>query len=194
MDTIRIGNRDYGLVKCLTCGKPRYRRMLYVKKFQFHFCSKRCVITARRRGMYGKPLTSFTTKCSICGNMLVRKQSERSSSGKYFCCAKCRSDGIKQSLVGRNPIRSNNPKAGRARARRLYPNNAPCEVCGKPNAQRHHVDGNTQNNLPINIRRLCPKHHIHADRMDHMKKISKIGAKISISKAKRDCFGKFIHR
>lgn len=192
--TIRVGNRDYLLVRCLSCKKPRYRRKFYALKYKAHFCSRRCLSEARSKGAYGAPLTSIKSRCSSCGSELKRKKSEASKSGKYFCSKKCLSVGISKRLVGVNPIRSFTPKAGRQRARYIFPESKPCEVCGKPNSQRHHKDGNPCNNRPSNIQRLCPKHHIHADRMDHMRRIQPVGSRISVAGCVRDKTGKFSKR
>ena len=54
-------------------------------------------------------------------------------------------------------------QAGRQRAYRLYPKIGPCRVCGNPKSERHHKDGNTENNVPDNIDILCRKHHMEAD-------------------------------
>ena len=52
-------------------------------------------------------------------------------------------------------------QSGRSRALRWFPD-GPCEVCGSP-AERHHVDDNTANNDPANIRMLCRRHHMESD-------------------------------
>lgn len=191
--TIRIGNRDFGLVRCLICGKERYRRMLYVKKLKHHFCSKACLMEARRRGLYGKPILELTTQCAICGLSVRRKRSEASSTGLYFCSHKCQSEGIRRRLVPTNPVRNHSPKAGRQRARYIFSEKQPCSVCGKVNGQRHHKDGNPDNNHPSNIAWLCPKHHVHADRLAHMKKIRPAGTAASLAVCKRDSSGRFAH-
>jgi len=49
----------------------------------------------------------------------------------------------------------------RKRARRLY-NVQPCSVCGQT-GERHHIDGNANNNDPSNIAFLCRRHHMIAD-------------------------------
>ena len=54
------------------------------------------------------------------------------------------------------------PKAGRERAVRRYPM-GPCESCGEPGRDRHHVDGNTANNEPGNIEILCRRCHMKRD-------------------------------
>lgn len=190
--SVKRGNRTFILVSCLTCGKTRYRREYYFLNFKHHFCSRGCVIEARRKGIYGKPLELLTKYCSICNIQLKRKPSEISRSGKHFCSRKCQSMGIKQRLIPTNPIRTSNPVAARQRAITLFREEKPCEVCGKSPSQRHHKDGNPSNNNSDNISRLCPKHHIHADRMEHMRRIQKIGTKISIAQAQRDSFGRFI--
>ena len=55
--------------------------------------------------------------------------------------------------------------AGRAIARKLYPGPLVCEreTCVKP-AERHHVDGDTHNNVRSNIMFLCRNHHHEEDR------------------------------
>ncbi|KKK49301.1 hypothetical protein LCGC14_3136420 [marine sediment metagenome] len=52
--------------------------------------------------------------------------------------------------------------SGRDRARRMYPVPKPCTMCGEK-GERHHKDGNTLNNEPINIDWLCRRHHMMAD-------------------------------
>ncbi len=51
---------------------------------------------------------------------------------------------------------------GRSRAERMYPNPGPCVVCGNK-GERHHIDGNTANNLPENVRILCRHCHMEED-------------------------------
>jgi len=56
------------------------------------------------------------------------------------------------------------PAAGHRRARVLYPDLGPCERCKlKPAVERHHVDGNTLNNAPNNIQKLCRRCHMIVD-------------------------------
>ena len=55
-------------------------------------------------------------------------------------------------------------KAGRARAGRLYPDLGPCGECGLvPARDRHHRDGNAQNNAPENVAFLCRRCHQRID-------------------------------
>jgi hypothetical protein len=54
-------------------------------------------------------------------------------------------------------------KGGRTRALRIYSNIGKCERCGAESPERHHVDGNTANNSPSNIRILCRKCHMTED-------------------------------
>ncbi len=57
----------------------------------------------------------------------------------------------------------------RARARRAYPLGK-CERCERTAVDRHHIDGNTGNNAPENIARLCRRCHYAADgRIDAMR-------------------------
>ena len=52
--------------------------------------------------------------------------------------------------------------SARERARRLFSNKQPCEICGK-DAEIHHRDGNPFNNEATNISWLCRFHHMEVD-------------------------------
>lgn len=52
---------------------------------------------------------------------------------------------------------------GNIRAIKLFPILGKCELCERNATDRHHKDGNTLNNEPTNIQRLCRKHHIFLD-------------------------------
>lgn len=54
-------------------------------------------------------------------------------------------------------------KSGRSRALRLYPESVPCVKCAAAKSERHHKDGNTRNNAPENIERLCRRCHMLSD-------------------------------
>ena len=54
-------------------------------------------------------------------------------------------------------------KGGRARALRMYRDIGPCQSCGDPKAERHHIDANTANNAPSNIAFLCRRCHMKED-------------------------------
>jgi hypothetical protein len=52
---------------------------------------------------------------------------------------------------------------GRKRAEKMYPHAGPCVECGAKKSERHHVDGDTSNNAPGNIKFLCRRCHMVAD-------------------------------
>ena len=54
-------------------------------------------------------------------------------------------------------------RGGRSRALRMYPEAGTCSVCGGENAERHHIDENTANNIPENIAFLCRRCHMAGD-------------------------------
>jgi hypothetical protein len=59
---------------------------------------------------------------------------------------------------------SSTEDAGRGFARRWFDMPEVCERCGeKPPCDRHHVDGNPQNNAPANIQFLCRRCHQETD-------------------------------
>lgn len=55
------------------------------------------------------------------------------------------------------------PQSGRARAARIYKDIGSCVNCGNPKSQRHHIDRNTLNNNPDNIKILCGYCHLLED-------------------------------
>lgn len=54
------------------------------------------------------------------------------------------------------------PHTKRNRARSRY-DLGPCQNCGKPGVDRHHVDGDTGNNTPKNVMILCRHCHMEMD-------------------------------
>ena len=52
--------------------------------------------------------------------------------------------------------------AGRKRAGHRF-SLGPCQSCGQPATDRHHIDGNTFNNAPENVAKLCRRCHMIAD-------------------------------
>jgi hypothetical protein len=70
----------------------------------------------------------------------------------------------------------------------------PCEVCGKLPSQHHHRNGNPIDNRIENIAFLCPKHHVHADRLDLLRKIAREGGISSVKLSKRGVDGRFQKR
>ena len=75
-------------------------------------------------------------------------------------------------------------KGGRTRALRMYPVIGPCELCGSPDSERHHLDGNTANNDHSNIAALCRKCHMTKDgRLSAFQKIATNQARTACSAA-----------
>lgn len=117
--------------------------------------------------------------CDRCGLVyrrsdLPNRQSNKHWAKRRFCSAECQSSWLGEfgaTLRGeKHPGWKGDDathQAGRKRARALYPDAKPCEVCGKP-GERHHRDGNPLNNAPENIGWLCRTHHIRTeDRMSY---------------------------
>jgi len=100
------------------------------------------------------------------GRSLASVQMKRQAMGLYALEA-VRRDALREQKIG-----VNNPnwkgeeckrRGGNDRARRLYPEDRPCERCNIPKGERHHKDGNTLNNTAENIEFLCRRHHMEAD-------------------------------
>jgi len=73
---------------------------------------------------------------------------------------------------------------GRQRARRLYPVIGPCERCGSPKSERHHIDGNPRNNARENISILCRKCHMIVDDRIDPGPYSNKSSKLNMEKAR----------
>lgn len=73
-------------------------------------------------------------------------------------------------------------KGGRTRALRAYPKIGPCVACGAARAERHHVDGNTANNEPANVRALCRRCHMASDgRLEAFREKAKIAQPMGVA-------------
>lgn len=114
----------------------------------------------------------------------------KGSRGEYKHTPEAREKIRQAKLAEKNPNwlgEKASTQAGRERAQRLYAPR-PCEVCANPKSERHHKDGNTQNNAATNIAFLCRKHHMEAD--------GRLKALIQMARAnrptERDAFGRFI--
>jgi hypothetical protein len=98
----------------------------------------------------------------------------QASAGSYDRCPDCRGWKAKKAAKCRSCTdyvdlargrwkESPSPGAGRTRARNLYAVEF-CERCGDSQyLERHHVDGDTSNNVARNIRILCRRCHMLVD-------------------------------
>ena len=109
------------------------------------------------------PMYRYAKFCNAC----KAKGSRNSRYGKPV--SEVTKDRIRQKRLARErkPCRKRNPLSvhgGRLFARRWFPMPAICEHCGLvPPLDRHHKDGNTQNNDRSNIAFLCRACHQKED-------------------------------
>lgn len=100
--------------------------------------------------------TRVRVSCGHCGRLFSTTNYRLSCGRGKYCCRRCAYDAI--------TARTTNRKAGRMRAKRAYPEIADCERCGgRPATDRHHVDGNTFNNLRSNVLFVCRRCHMELD-------------------------------
>lgn len=109
--------------------------------------------------------TRMTRTCARCGKQVSRPPSrffgppERS-----YCGLACRNAGLvlrgEASPAWKGDKAS--PPAGRKRARQAYRLGC-CARCGRSAVDRHHRDGDTNNNSPDNIESLCRRCHMATD-------------------------------
>lgn len=91
--------------------------------------------------------------CPECGVLIDRKASG----------CRAHSPLLRQAYEARR-VTSGHKNSGHGQARRLYPELGTCERCEKvPATDRHHIDGNTFNNIPENIAKLCRRCHQDVD-------------------------------
>jgi hypothetical protein len=136
---------------------------------------------------------AITVHCVICDKAIQRKPHEFiESKVGCFCSRTCLGTAMKTRVLKTGAPQKQDilPDSSRARARAIYEKRQ-CEQCDFFPAQIHHKDGNPYNNDRFNIAFLCPKHHVHADRMDLLKRISFMGGRVRAEKGKRDSRGKF---
>lgn len=117
-----------------------------------------------------------------CGTLLEQKrypcgvlETSRNFAKRRFCSTHCSNgDPARKRYCGgaREPRHGpNHPHwkgdtarstTKRRRAQKAYPL-AECEICDAPATDRHHRDGDTGNNHPRNIQRLCRRCHMRKD-------------------------------
>lgn len=138
--------------KCGYCGKEI--KVIPAKSRPINYCSRQCSSLYRR----GKPFHTEEAKERIRKAITGTKNPANSlaMTGKFEELAhRWSGDAIKG-------------QTGRHRAQRRF-SVRPCEICGadpnKTRIHRHHVDGNTANNLESNIRFLCTKHHFEIHKL-----------------------------
>lgn len=69
----------------------------------------------------------------------------------------------------------------------MYPL-GPCERCGEPGRDRHHIDGDTGNNVPENISILCRRCHMKIDgRLERLIEIARAERPIVPGKPCSEC-------
>lgn len=119
---------------------------------------------------------NWTGKCEHCDKQFS-KYHRASLPTPRFCSLSCRNRATSElphvkkiRSEARSGVNSNwwkgdsvSDRSGRSRALRKYKERAACEACGSQKSERHHKDGNTRNNAPENIARLCRKCHMIAD-------------------------------
>jgi hypothetical protein len=114
---------------------------------------------------------SVQAPCSHCldtGWVIMEAETEDGEFEEYaVLCRKC-SKGRFKSRGGFESDRYNWKGEDAAtgsknmRARRMFFEPGPCEVCGAK-GERHHKDGDPGNNVRENIAMLCRRHHMEAD-------------------------------
>jgi len=139
-------NRQRGTNRCVDCGTE-----IWPGGTRCQRCHQALPKAPRPRS-YPEGAKPSQRVCEGCGGL-------RSHGAKL--CRKC--SDLKRRGKGHTDHPVYPKQAGHKRAQTLYPLGV-CEWdgCDKGAAHRHHVDGNTLNNEPANIARLCVRHHLEA--------------------------------
>lgn len=105
--------------------------------------------------------------CKFCGKKQERKRYKNGDLESIFHFNKrpyCDIECMKNSFSKRKgPISNLKIRYSRLIANDLIPK-GPCELCGKPGMDVHHLDGNPLNNSLDNLKRLCRSCHIKTHR------------------------------
>lgn len=142
---------------------------------------------------YDQIIEDGSKECRICGKFVSMSKfsihrRKNGSISRAGTCNSCRYR-ISKGLCQRKEYSGSNHRSwkgdqitvgsGRLRARRQYAI-GPCERCGKPGLDRHHKDGNTKNNDPINVEILCRRCHMEVDgRLDEFVKSGQLAVEKS---------------
>lgn len=135
---------------CIQCGKTFEVK---IKSDPKKFCSKSCSATMNNK-IFPKRKSS-TVKCGFCG---------KDTTNPKFCSESC--SGLNQRKITLDTFLSG--KAISVRNTTIYEyllkeQNNLCKICGIANEwngselifTRDHIDGNSDNNIPENIRLIC---------------------------------------
>lgn len=131
--------------------------------YRQRFCSRSCAATANnRRGVIGRAKRTEWTTCNGCSERLPKLTSK-------YCSVKCRREHIVASwLSGETSTRSYGQVSDVIRAYLLDRAEHKCPQCGwseihpitgRVPLEVDHIDGNSSNNEPKNLRILCPNCH-----------------------------------
>lgn len=166
---------------CLQCGKE-------LKPGQRQFCSRSCSATFnnKKRGyqkdetkkrisktLKNKEKPLQTVKCAYCGKEFLTANKNRK-----YCSNQCQADSIKEETVkkwkdgGKVTSGANNKLPQSVREYIFEQAQYCCEECGfsgfnkktgKTILQIHHIDGDSKNCKPENLKVLCPNCHALTD-------------------------------
>ena len=141
--------------KCINCNST----ITYELKIN-KFCSKSCSVTYNNNNNHWRgPDRKYSISCQFCGNSIKNE-------GTIYCSTKCHNDekrkklfldfenGLASSRVARNiMIERYGRKCMQCEWGEINPISNKCPI------ELEHSDGNSKNNIPSNLKLLCPNCH-----------------------------------
>lgn len=142
--------------ECLNCGNQTKSK----------FCSQSCAAKYQNRNNHWRKQRGILHdgRCLVCGN-------KTSSKARKFCSSSCARESDWLNITKPKIIEGKCPSGGSLKRYLIEKHTEKCASCGigplwnnkKLILQLDHIDGNSDNNLPINLRLLCPNCHTQTE-------------------------------